>query len=80
MSNFLSGNHIQLLRSGEEYFPSLLIAIKNAANTIYLQTYIYEVDKAGISIGDALKQAAQRGVTVNVLLDGFGCRDCPKPI
>jgi len=78
MSNFLSGNHIQLLRSGEEYFPSLLIAIKNAANTIYLQTYIYEVDKAGISIGDALKQAAQRGVTVNVLLDGFGCKELPK--
>ena len=78
MSNFLSGNHIQLLRSGEEYFPSLLIAIENAANTIYLQTYIYEVDKAGISIGDALKQAAQRGVTVNVLLDGFGCKELPK--
>ena len=78
MPNFLDGNHIQLLRSGEEYFPALIIAIENAISSIYLQTYIYEVDKAGISIGDALKQAAQRGVTVNVLLDGFGCKDLPK--
>ena len=69
MSNFLSGNHIQLLRSGEEYFPALIIAIENAVSNVYLQTYIYEVDKAGISVGNALKQAAQRGVTVNVLLD-----------
>ena len=46
MSNFLSGNHIQLMRSGEEYFPALIFAIENAATSIYLQTYIYEVDKA----------------------------------
>ena len=78
MSNFLDGNHIQLLRSGEAYFPALIMAIENAVNTIYLQTYIYEVDKAGISVGNALKQAAQRGVAVNMLLDGFGCKDLPK--
>lgn len=78
MPNFLSDNHIELLRGGEEYFPALIIAIKNAVSSIYLQTYIYEVDKAGISVGDALKQAAQRGLAVNVLLDGFGCKDLPK--
>ena len=78
LPNFLDGNHIQLLRSGEAYFPALIMAIENAVNTIYLQTYIYEVDKAGISVGNALKQAAQRGVAVNILLDGFGCKDMPK--
>ena len=78
MPNFLDGNHIQLLRGGEAYFPAIIIAIEAAVSTIYLQTYIYEVDKAGISVGNALKQAAQRGVTVNVLLDGFGCKDMPK--
>ena len=77
MPNFLNGN-IQLLRSGEEYFPALIIAIENAVNSIYLQTYIYEVDQAGINVGNALKQAAQRGVAVNLLLDGFGSKDLPK--
>ena len=78
MTNFLPNNQITLLCSGEEYFPALVTAIENASQTIYLQTYIYELDKAGIDIGNALKQAAQRGIAVNILLDGFGCKDMPK--
>jgi cardiolipin synthase A/B len=78
MTNFLAGNQIELLRSGNEYFPALIFAIENTNNSIYLQTYIYEVDKAGIRIGTALKQAALRGVRVHIMLDGFGCRDMPK--
>lgn len=76
--HFIGGNQIKLLRSGAEYFPALVLAIQNATHAIYLQTYIYELDDIGISIGNALKQAALRGVIVNVLLDGFGCKDLPK--
>ena len=75
MNPFVDGNQIQLLRNGAEYFPALETAIENAVHEIYLQTYIYQTDKIGIRIGDALKRAAQRGVTVNLLLDGFGCKD-----
>ena len=78
MITFLPNNQITLLRGGEEYFPALVTAIENSSQTIYLQTYIYELDKAGISIGTALKQAALKGVAVNILLDGFGCKDMPK--
>ena len=77
MSIFIGGNQIQLLRNGAEYFPALEAAIELAAHEIYLQTYIYEPDKIGIGIGNALKRAAQRGVSVNILLDGFGCKDLP---
>lgn len=77
MSIFIGGNQIQLLRNGSEYFPALEAAIEQATNEIYLQTYIYEPDKIGVRIGNALKHAVQRGVTVNVLLDGFGCKDLP---
>ncbi len=77
MTQFIAGNHIQLLRNGTEYFPALVTAIAQAKQTIYLQTYIFEVDAAGIQIADALKVAAQRDVTVRVLLDGFGCKDMP---
>jgi cardiolipin synthase A/B len=75
MSPFISGNQIQLLRNGIEYFPALEAAIEHATHEIYLQTYIYETDSIGTRIGEALKRAAQRGVAVNVLLDGFGCKD-----
>lgn len=75
---FVSGNDIRLLRSGIEYFPALEQAIQAAQQEIYLQAYIYETDVTGIRIGNALIDAAQRGVSVNVLLDGFGSKDLSK--
>ena len=78
MMHFTSGNEIKLLRNGAEYFPALANAIEHAQDEVYLQTYIYALDSTGISIGNALMQAALRGVTVNVLLDGFGSKDLPK--
>jgi cardiolipin synthase A/B len=78
MTHFIGGNKIKLLRNGAEYFPALEAAFTSAEHEIYLQTYIYQADATGIRIGNALKQAAQRGVIVNVLLDGFGCKDLPK--
>ncbi|NOU25911.1 MAG: cardiolipin synthase ClsB [Methylotenera sp.] len=78
MTHFVNGNHIQLLRNGAEYFPALEYAIDNAKREIYLQSYIYQADTAGIRIGEALKRAATQGVAVKVLLDGFGSKDLPK--
>ncbi len=75
MNELLAGNQIELLRNGSAYFPALAEAIANAKQTIYVQTYIFECDPAGNQIADALKAAAQRGVTVRVLLDGFGCKN-----
>ena len=75
---FISGNDIKLLRSGIEYFPALEQAIHNAKKEIYLQAYIYEHDIMGIRIGNALMDAVQRGVSVNILLDGFGSQYLSK--
>jgi len=77
MLQLIGGNKIQLLKNGADYFPALLTAIANAAHEIYLQTYIYADDAVGIRIANALKAAAGRGVSVNLLLDGFGCKDLP---
>lgn len=77
--HFVAGNQIKLLRNGVEYFPALENAIHQAQHEIYLQSYIYEHDETGIRIGLALMKAAQRGVAVNVLLDGFGSQHLPKP-
>jgi cardiolipin synthase len=75
MTHFIDGNQIKLLRNGTEYFPALEVAIDDAFSEIYLQTYIYAADATGIRIGNALMRAAQRGVSVNILLDGFGSKD-----
>lgn len=76
--HFTGGNDILLLRNGVEYFPALAYAIENAKREIYLQAYIYAQDATGVRIGQALMNAAQRGVMVNVLLDGFGSQHLPK--
>lgn len=80
MTDFLPNNHVTLLRNGTEYFPALEQAIDNAVAEVHLQTYIYEDDAIGRKISDALMRAAQRGVNVYMLLDGFGCHHLPKKL
>lgn len=78
MSLFTKGNFITLLRNGEEYFPALEAAIQKAQHEIYIETYIYQADEIGLRIGEALMNAAARGVAVYLLLDGFGSQDLAK--
>jgi cardiolipin synthase len=72
---FVPGNHLRLLRNGEEYFPALVAAIDEARTEIFLETYIFADDETGSIVADALARAAARGVAVRLLLDGFGARD-----
>ena len=66
------GNRIELLQNGAEYFPRLLAAIESARQSIYIEAYIFELDDIGQKVSDALAAAAQRGVSVHLLIDGFG--------
>jgi cardiolipin synthase len=71
---FLGGNKLQLLTNGRAYFPALEHAIDAAKKEIYLETYIFADDHTGKRIAAALVRAAGRGVTVHVLVDGFGSK------
>lgn len=73
MSGFKTGNQITLLKGGGEFFPALETSIQLASKIVYVLTYIFEEDATGHLIANALKQAAQRGVVVYLILDGFGC-------
>jgi cardiolipin synthase len=77
---FLPGNRLTLLRSGTEYFPALEAALEAARSEIFLETYIYAADGTGERITRALCAAAERGVAVHVLVDGFGSQDMPSKI
>lgn len=74
------GNQIRLLQSGDEYFPALEAAIDAAHREVYLETYIFEADRTGLRIAQALMRAARRGVKVHVLVDGFGSRSLPSTL
>lgn len=80
MTEFVPNNQITLLRNGTEYFPALEKAIDAARVEVHLQTYIYEDDAIGQRIASALMRAAQRELTVCLLLDGYGCKDMSKSL
>jgi len=79
MNRYTAGNSITLLRNGAEYFPVLLEAISLAEREIWLETYIFADDDTGRVVADALIGAAQRGVAVRVLVDGWGARHYLTP-
>lgn len=74
-ADFLPGNRLTLLNSGADYFPALLAAFAEAQVEIYLESYIFANDEIGHEVASALCQAAERGVQVNVIVDGFGARN-----
>jgi len=68
----LPGNRIEPLLCGDEAYPAMLDAIDRASSTVMMQTYIFDVDRAGTEFIDALDRAHRRGVAVRVLVDGVG--------
>ena len=76
---FTEGNRLTLLRNGAEYFPALEAAIRAAAREVFIETYIFAGDESAQRITEALIDAAGRGVSVHVLVDGFGSRDLMPP-
>jgi cardiolipin synthase len=66
------GNRLKLLKNGDQYFPMVLAAINSATRSIHVETYIFEYDNVGRRVADALAIAADRGIAVHMLLDGFG--------
>jgi cardiolipin synthase len=57
---------------GRERFDALLGLIRGADVTLKLAFYIFATDESGAGVRDALVEAAQRGVDVRVIVDGFG--------
>lgn len=69
------GNQIQLLENGDQYYPAVFSAIEHAESKIILETFIWFEDNIGWQLHDVLLKAAQRGVQIEVLLDGYGSPD-----
>lgn len=67
-----------LLHCGIEFFPALIQAIDSAVQDIYLETYIFFDDETGDAVAAALIRAARRGVSVHLLIDGFGSKEYPQ--
>ncbi|MBW9050948.1 phospholipase D-like domain-containing protein [Rhizobium mesosinicum] len=69
-----TGNSIDMLENGDEAYAAMKTAIDGAERSILLETYIFDRDRIGLRIADALIAAVKRGVAVRVLIDAVGAR------
>ena len=68
----VDGNKLTLLERGKERLDRRVELIDGAERSLRLLYYIYADDAAGRRVNDALIRAAGRGVTVSLIVDGFG--------
>ena len=68
----LGGNLVTPLLTGDEAFPKMLEAIREARHHIHLQSFIIGNDAVGREFLEALAERARAGVRVRVLYDRFG--------
>jgi cardiolipin synthase len=78
--DYKGGHHVELLRSGENFFAACQKVIDDAKQYIHFQTYIVDDDETGRRIVNALVRAAERGVRVYFLLDAYGGKSFSKDL
>lgn len=76
--HWIPGNRIELLENGEEFFPRVFEAIRQARREAIVETFILFEDKVGLQLHAAMREAAQRGVKVDLMIDGFGSPDLSR--
>ncbi|CAN7295816.1 phosphatidylserine/phosphatidylglycerophosphate/ cardiolipin synthase family protein [Aquipseudomonas alcaligenes] len=69
-----AGNRFELLIDGPQFFPAMLTDIARAEHHVSLELYLVEDGRCSEALAEALCLAAQRGVKVRCLFDGFGSK------
>ena len=67
-------NEVKLVRGGQPFFEELIHLIEQAREYLQLMFYIFDEDDTGNLVLDALSAAARRGVTVYLIVDGYGSK------
>lgn len=70
----VSGNSVEVFIETDEAYRSMEEAILAARHHVNLMSYIFRDDATGRHFRDLLIRKASEGVSVNLLVDGFGSR------
>lgn len=76
---WVEGNSVRLLENGEAYFPRVFDAIRTARREVLIETFILFEDEVGMELHAALIDAATRGVSIDITVDGWGSCDLSEP-
>ena len=66
------GNRFTVLTNGDQSFPVMLAAVKNAKRRVSFETYIFKKGRMADEFTRAFEDAAKRGVRVNLVIDAVG--------
>lgn len=77
---FTGGNTVHLLKGGQALFPAMAQRIDAAQHSVWLAMYMVSSMGQSAAVLQALAQAARRGVTVHMVVDGIGSRDAPASL
>lgn len=67
-----SGNHVTLLKDGEQTYACMFEKVKAAKKRILLESYIFEEDGFGAALSELLIKKVQRGCRVAIIYDSAG--------
>jgi cardiolipin synthase A/B len=71
-------SELQLLEGSAAFFPCLIQAIDNAQISVQMETYIFDVTASGTHVAQAIERAAERGIVVKLIVDGYGTSNLPS--
>lgn len=74
----LESNNVIELLNGDQIFPAMLEAIRNAQRTITFEMYIWSSGEVSKQFVAALAERARAGVKVHIIVDTFGSGKLPK--
>jgi cardiolipin synthase len=74
----VGGNRLTLLLNGEQIYPAVLRAIRQARTTITYAQYSYEDGPIAREVAEALAERCRAGVTAHILLDTVGTLTMPR--
>jgi len=69
---FESGNSIEILENGDEFFPVVMRELRGARESITFEAFLWKKGRLGEEIADILAAKAREGVEVRLLLDASG--------
>lgn len=69
---FEDGHEIKVLKNGDQIFPAMLDAIKQAKKSIDFVTFVYWTGGIAREFASTLAEKAREGIEVRVILDAFG--------
>jgi len=66
-------NRAKVLINGEQKFPAVMEALRNATHHIHMEYYIFAVDSIGNAVINILIEKLKAGVEVRFIYDDLGC-------